>query len=115
MRHILALLLIGLAVPAQSGDFRRLMTADEVVAALGGRELSSNGRTMVLAADNTMTARRGDTSIEGYWSIPDGRFCLSDASTREHPPAADCAQIEFDGVTVRLTGAGGRASLWTLH
>lgn len=103
MRQFALMIAVSLAVaPVWAAEWR-VLTGDEVQAALEGRrlvygdgawqEFSASGRTLYHAGHDSW----------GYWGVRDGKYCSS------WPPSDlwACYTLESDGQAVRFSGEGG--------
>lgn len=103
MRQIALMIAVSLAVSQVCAAEWRVLTGDEVQAALEGRrlvygdgawqEFSASGRTLYHAGHDSW----------GYWGVRDGKYCSS------WPPSDlwACYTLESDGQAVRFSGEGG--------
>ena len=106
MRQIALMIAVSCAVsPLWAADWR-VLSGEEVQAALEGRKLVyGSGAWQEFRASGRTLYNAGQDSW-GYWGVRDGRYC----STWPPSDLWACYVLESDGEELRFTGKSGDAT-----
>ncbi|MBV7409698.1 hypothetical protein [Maritimibacter sp. DP1N21-5] len=92
-------------VPAFADD-------DEMFAALEGRTLTAGPTVLTLDTGGALHGSVGPDTLEGDWSISNGRFCRT-INAPERLAGSECQRMEINGGRATITSPRG-SQVYTL-